>query len=263
MKIAIRSIVLLLALGVLSGCSRIEPQHGTRVVFGFPSKTPTREQIASVCGFLVRRARYVLGARRARVESVTESSLVLLLPAKKVSRKDAAALTERASLEFYHLKRVATALRPNRLWELKERATPDSPYIFAGPDAQRIDSSDPSDDLLREVAGYPKAKPILTGSDLLPPASTAQSKHGYAVLVHFTAQGARVFGEFTQRNKGEYVGVFYNGRLLSVPMIDKPIPKGEAYITGFKSLAEAQSAASQLNSGVLPVKLAIRSVKRY
>lgn len=258
-----RSITLVLLLGLLSGCSQVEPRTGTRIVLAFSGRAPTREQTARVSDYLVRRARYALGASRARVESVTDSSLVLLLPGKRVTRKEAAVLTERASLEFYHMKSVATRRHPDRPWELKERSTPGAPYIFVGSDAQRIDSNDPSDDLLRDVVGYHKERPLLTGKDLLPPASTAQSKHGYAVLVRFTPDGARRFREFSRQNPGEYVGVFYNGRLISVPTIDKPIPKGEAYITGFKTAAEAQSAANQLSSGVMPAKLTIRSVTRY
>lgn len=258
-----RWMLLVLMLGLLSGCSEMEPRHGTKVVLDFANKTPTREQIANVSNYIVRRARSVLGAKRVRVDSVTDSSLVFLLPGKKISRKQAAALIEQASLEFYDLKRVATKQHPNRPWELNKRATPDAPYIFMGPDAQRLDSNDSSIDLLREIAGRPKEKPILTGQDVLPPASMVQSKHGYAVLVRFKPDGARRFREFSRRNPGEYVGVFYNGRLISAPVIDKPIENGEAYITGFKSYDEARSAAEQLSSGTIPLKLNIRSVSRY
>ena len=255
--------VLICVAVLLQGCSEIEPRTGTRVSLSTIRKAPSREQTAEICTYLTNRSRQVLGVKRARIDRVTDGTFVLLLPGTKVSRENVDLLVEAASLEFYHLDNVATRRHPNRPWKLKLPASRGAPYIFLGPEGKRIDSGEDPLDFLKEVVKYPEQKPILTGEDVLPTALAKESEAGWSVLARFNKNGAKKLYDFTKNNRGEYLAVFHNGRLVSAPLVGKAISGGEAFITGFKTSAEARSAADQVNSGVLPVKMRIESVDYY
>ena len=249
---------------VLSGCSNLEPSTGTRVTYAFPGGKPiAREDLPALSHYLMVRAQTELGVTGARVDSVTDTSLVLLLPGKKASKTDVAKLTQRTSIELYHLARVATRRSPNRPWKLRAPAGNSESYLFTGPDAKRIDSREEPESVLKEVVGFPAAKPLLTGRDVSQNASYRPVSKGYAVLVKFSKNGTKVFEEFTRANRGEYLAVFYNGRLLSAPLVEAPISGGEAYITGFGGEDEARAAVAGLNAGDLPVNVKVESVEYY
>lgn len=246
------------------GCSNLEPNTGTRVTYAFPGGKPiSREELSALSHYLMVRAQTDLGVAGPRVDSVTDTSLVLLLPGKKASKADVAKLTQRTSIELYHLANVATRRSPNRPWKLKVPAGREKAYLFIGPGAKRIDSAQDPGAVLKEVVGYPAVKPVLTGRDVSPTASYRPVSRGYAVLVKFSKQGAKVFEDFTKANRGEYLAIFYNGRLLSAPVVESPISGGEAYITGFSTDNEARSAVAGLNAGDLPIKVSVDSVEHY
>ena len=247
---------------IFAGCSEFEPQTGTKVTFSFLSGKPIkRSKIAELSRYLVMRCDSVLNLRRARVETVTDDSLVLLLPGKRIPKKEAGKLLERSSIEFYHLKNLITKGHPDRKWSIKMRDG--GGYIFSGPDAQRIDSQTDSNDLLKDIVGYPHAKPILVGKDIRPISTYQEIANGWAVLVHFTKSGTNRFFQFTTNNPGEYIGLFHNGSLMSVAAIDKPISDGEAFLPGFKTTSDAEIAVMQLNLGHIPVPVKIKSVEYY
>ncbi len=244
-----------------AGCAKVEPARGTRVTFGFTSgKAPSREKIADLSRYLILRSEGVLDIRGARVEKLTDTSFVFLLPGKQVSKAEVAELLRGAGLEFYHLSSIATARHPGRSWRLRPPTRSGGPYLFDGPNARRIDSRRDPRDLMRLVVGYPVTKPILTGADVLPNATMRQTRNGWGVVVKFDKRGAAAFRHFTAANRGEYLAVFYNGFLISAALVGEPIAGGEALLTGFASENEAKSAASGLNAGVLPVEVRVRSV---
>ena len=248
----------------LTGCSDLEPKTGTRVTFAFLSKQPLkRSKIAELSRYLVMKCDNVLNMRRARVETLTDDSLILLLPGKRVPSKEVNKLLQRSSIEFFHLKNVITKAHPERKWSIKMSVDDSGGYIFSGPDAQRIDSRTDKVDVLNEIVDYPKTKPIIVGKDIRPISTYQEIKNGWAILVHFTKNGTKKFYEFTKDHSGEYVGLFYNDSLMSVAAIDKPIKEGEVFLPGFKSTSDAETAVMQLNSGYLPVPVKIKSVEYY
>lgn len=246
-----------------TGCS-VEPRTGTRVIFAFPAgRTLDREQLVAISKYLKTKGELVLGVAGPRVDSVDTVSLTLLLPGKKIPRREISKLIAPASIELYHLSSVATDKSPNRPWKLNVPSSHKAPYLFLGPNAQRIDSAKDAKSLLVEVVGYPTTKPVLTGRDILPTAFGQELKQGWGVQVKFNESGAKAFHDFTRRNVGEYLAVFYNGHLVSAPLIKEAIPGGEALITGFATQALARGAISDLNAGVLPSEIKIARVEYY
>ncbi len=222
------------------GCSELEPRHGTKVTVAFDTPKPIRrDQLAAISKYLVARGRHVLDVRGPRVQSYTGYSLTLLLPGKRVSKARAEKLIQSYSIELYHLTSVATPRHPDRPWKITVPAARGGPYLFVGPNARLIDSRKDPAELRDEILG--KSKPILTGRDILPNASLRQVRDGWAVWVHFDKTGAQAFFAFTKANTGEYLAVFYNGRLVSAPIIKQSIPGGEALITGFAQQEQAEA----------------------
>lgn len=259
-----RIIIALIAIAVLvAGCS-FEPKTGTRVVFAFPAgKAIDRDKLVAISSYLKTKGALVLGVAGTRVDKVDAHTLTLLLPGKKIAREQVNRLIEPASIELYHLSNVATKKSPKRPWQLRVPSSSKAPYLFLGPNAQRIDSIKDSKLLLTDVVGYPATKPVLTGSDVLPTASVQELKQGWGVQVKFTDAGAKRLHDFSKRNVGEYLAVFYNGHLVSAPLIKEAIPGGDARITGFVTEGLARSAVSDLNAGSLPTQMKITRVEYY
>ncbi|MBQ8189042.1 MAG: protein translocase subunit SecD [Lachnospiraceae bacterium] len=79
----------------------------------------------------------------------------------------------------------------------------------------------------------------------------------YIVDLMFTEEGTTAFAEATQRayTKGESIGIYYDGELVSVPMVQSVITGGQAQISGMADLEEARTLASTIRIGGLKLEL--------
>ncbi len=73
----------------------------------------------------------------------------------------------------------------------------------------------------------------------------------------FTDAGCEKFAAATQRafEKGETIGINYDGQFISVPTVQAAITGGKAAITGESTIDEAQNLASTIRIGGLSVEL--------
>lgn len=79
------------------------------------------------------------------------------------------------------------------------------------------------------------------------------------VSLEFNAEGRELFKQITQKNVGKPVGIFLDGKPISIPRVNEPILDGNARITGDFDLQEAKTMAMRLNSGALPVPIKLVS----
>ena len=79
----------------------------------------------------------------------------------------------------------------------------------------------------------------------------------YVVELTFTKEGTDAFAKATERayNKGESIGIYYDGELVSVPNVVSVITGGQAQITGMESIDEAKTLASTIRIGGLSLEL--------
>lgn len=77
------------------------------------------------------------------------------------------------------------------------------------------------------------------------------------VAISFDSEGAKLFAQATTANVGKPLGIYLDGKLISNPIVQEPIPGGEAQITGRFTLEEAQNLAILLRAGALPVKVEV------
>lgn len=96
----------------------------------------------------------------------------------------------------------------------------------------------------------------LTGKDVKKASVTFDSRTGKPqVALSFTSNGAKLFGEITQRNIGKQVLIFLDNSLLTQPVVQQPILDGNAVITGNFTIDDAKRLAIAINSGALPVPI--------
>lgn len=112
--------------------------------------------------------------------------------------------------------------------------------------------------------GFKTREPYLTykqsalgGRDIVDATAGFDQNGRPDVDFHFSARGARVFGQLTQENVGRPLAIVLNGEVLSAPVIQTPILGGTGQITGNFTVAEAKRLALLLRAGALPVKLIV------
>lgn len=69
--------------------------------------------------------------------------------------------------------------------------------------------------------------------------------------------GARQFADITRTNVGRPFAIVLDGKVLSAPVINEPIPGGSGIISGSFTLAEATDLAALLRAGALPARLTV------
>ena len=88
-----------------------------------------------------------------------------------------------------------------------------------------------------------------------------QTTNAPQVGLQFTSEGAKLFGDITKNNIGNYIGIFLDGNLVSAPVVQSEITGGKAQITGTFTLDEVQRIVRDLNFGALPVPISLISTQ--
>lgn len=100
----------------------------------------------------------------------------------------------------------------------------------------------------------------LDGSVIAGASATINEQIGaWNIEVELTDQGSKEFAALTREMLGKPLGIFFDEKLLSAPIIQTPITGGRCVITGNFSEEDARLLADQLNSGALPARLKIES----
>lgn len=75
------------------------------------------------------------------------------------------------------------------------------------------------------------------------------------VSVRFSEEGGQLFEEITTEHVGEFLAIFLDGEVVSVPRINEPIAGGSAVISGNFTATEARDLVQNLNFGALPLPI--------
>ena len=98
---------------------------------------------------------------------------------------------------------------------------------------------------------------LLTGAHLKN-AQASFDRFGRAnVVLEFDDEGTKLFEKATLNNVGKIIAITLDGQEISAPVVEEPIPNGEASIVGQFSVEDAQRLALLLRSGALPVEVKI------
>lgn len=89
-------------------------------------------------------------------------------------------------------------------------------------------------------------------------ATTTTDTYGnqqYIVQLTLTDEGAKIFGDVTSENVGNYLPIVYDGEVISYPQVQEAITGGTAQITGQSTYEEASVLATQIRIGSLSLQL--------
>ncbi len=107
---------------------------------------------------------------------------------------------------------------------------------------------------LREAGGPHTA--IVTGAHLVEARAAIEAGRN-VVLLSLNPEGTRRFGDATARLIGRPIHIVLDGEVVQSPIVQGHIPGGNAEISGYATLEEANEVAIVLNSGALPVELKV------
>ena len=149
---------------------------------------------------------------------------------------------------------------------LEDLGTPGSLYFIAETDADGNRSYDLGADgyelnyTIEELEA--KGAIVASGSDVASSdgvASTSDQTKGtqYVVRLSFNKSATEAFAEATRKavSKGETIGIYYDGRFVSVPRVNSAITDGNCIIEGMSSMEEANQLASFIRIGGLSLTL--------
>jgi SecD/SecF fusion protein len=77
----------------------------------------------------------------------------------------------------------------------------------------------------------------------------------YVVELTLTDEGAEIFAEITTENVGNYLPIYYDGEIISYPVVNEAITGGKAQISGMSTYEDADVLATQIRIGSLSLEL--------
>ncbi|NLF83649.1 MAG: protein translocase subunit SecD [Candidatus Gastranaerophilales bacterium] len=97
----------------------------------------------------------------------------------------------------------------------------------------------------------------ISGKDLKRAYVGSDSAGNWHVNFELNDVGAKKFAKVTAEMVGEPLGIFFDGELVSAPVVRSAITGGSGYIEGVGSLEEVKDMVNLLNAGALPVPAVI------
>jgi preprotein translocase subunit SecD len=122
-----------------------------------------------------------------------------------------------------------------------------------------LKKKDPKTGLLVDAGGYFVERRAQVTGDMLADARAIpdQMNAQYYVLMRLDNRGKRIFERLTRENVGKALAIVLDDVIFSAPVIQEPIPGGEARITGNFTPEEARDLAIVLREGALPAPVTI------
>lgn len=77
-----------------------------------------------------------------------------------------------------------------------------------------------------------------------------EDQGGYRILLEFTKEGAKQFGQITRKNIGKRLAIVLDGKLQSSPLVHEAIEGGSAAISGSFTEEEAEALVAKVQSAI-------------
>jgi preprotein translocase subunit SecD len=171
--------------------------------------------------------------------------------------------TDRVVVEMPGVRNPEEALRLiGEMGELEFRSVPDKyrVEVETSPTGtkERVIFRDSEGREVPQYQVYAESTLVVKGTELSPPTVIGYDQFGRPE-VHLTLnrEGARKFADFTRRNVGKHLAIWYDRECISTPVVQEPILDGRARITGIGSFEEANLLKVILDAGALPVPVSV------
>lgn len=99
---------------------------------------------------------------------------------------------------------------------------------------------------------------VLTGADIESAEARIDTSSGtneYVVALEFGEEGAAQFASATEANIGNSIYIIYNDEVISAPTVQEAITDGACVINGMESYEDADTLATTIRIGALPLEL--------
>jgi len=118
---------------------------------------------------------------------------------------------------------------------------------------------DPRTGQLVDAGAYFVERRAAVSGDMLADARAVpdQSSGQYYVLMRLDSRGKKIFERVTREGVGKAMAIVLDDTIFSAPVIQEPIPGGEARITGNFTPEEARDLAIVLREGALPAPVTV------
>ncbi len=152
---------------------------------------------------------------------------------------------------------------------LSDKGYAESTVQRLGEDGIRVEIPDVTDPaVILELIGEPAllefrdpdGNTFMTG-DMVATATPSYDEMGQpAISFKLNAEGTKLFENATRMYMGQVISIYLDGEVLLAPTVQAIIPNGEGIINGMESMEAAQTIASQIQSGALPLVLTQQKV---
>lgn len=105
---------------------------------------------------------------------------------------------------------------------------------------------------------------VLTGSDLVQNKILVEfdpNTREPVVAFELKPEAGKIFSDYTGANIGKILGIVLDKKVVSSPSINSQIPDGKGIITGNFTVETANTLATQLRYGALPIPLEIEQIR--
>ncbi|HID84857.1 MAG TPA: protein translocase subunit SecD [Anaerolineales bacterium] len=196
-----------------------------------------------------------LGVSEAVVQLAENCRIVVEIPGETDPERALSTIRKTGVLEFVALGKEYLPPGTVVQTDLGGTATPATPTPTAPPQAT----------LTGEATALPSPTPqpkvyhtVMTGAALKSVTVQAdQVGKGYQIAFVLTDEGAKIFGDFTSKHVGEYLGIALDKTIISAPVVREPITDGRGVISGNFTYESANDLAIQLRYGSLPIPLKV------
>ncbi|MCS3919008.1 protein translocase subunit SecD [Fervidibacter sacchari] len=171
--------------------------------------------------------------------------------------------TDRVVVEMPGVRNPEEALRLiGEMGELEFRSVPEKyrVEVETSPtgEKERVIFRDSEGKEVPQYQVYAESTLVVKGTELSPPTVIGYDQFGRPeVHLTFNREGARKFADFTRRNVGKHLAIWYDRECISAPVVQEPILDGRARITGIGSFEEANLLKVILDAGALPVPVSV------
>ena len=171
--------------------------------------------------------------------------------------------TDRVVVEMPGVRNPEEALRLiGEMGELEFRSVPEKyrVEVETSPtgEKERVIFRDSEGKEVPQYQVYAESTLVVKGTELSPPTVIGYDQFGRPeVHLTFNREGARKFADFTRRNVGKHLAIWYDRECISAPVVQEPILDGRARITDIGSFEEANLLKVILDAGALPVPVSV------
>lgn len=237
----------------------LDLKGGTEFIIGFDGDKATtdgrpveavRDQIIEI----LRNRVDIMGVVEPELKPIGPSSISLRMPSVKEEKKAEIRKTikETAKLEF----RIVDSNNAQKVAEYRQdpkgfRPTRGYEYF-----EMQVETDEQIDTEILFLKSHPEK---LSGEDVTRAVATFNEFGNYSISLSFNARGAAAFARITKENVQQRLAILMDGKVYSAPVIREAITGGNAEISGSFTAEEARRLAGVIESGNLPVSIAIDS----